>query len=693
MPCCWSCSTASRCAADLTARWLPCRDETAGLAAGDRGARRRLRGRGGHRAVQDLLARPRPDGRVTCSALADTVRLLVAHRDRGHRATAGGRHRRGATRDAVGHRVPARRLRAGDRARLRTRLAHRGRSGHPGRRRRRDQRPGRVRAARHRGLPVVREKPGGVRLRHHRPGQPGGPDDVRRHRLSAPKPILTGIPNGFIHDGGRLRSAPDGNLYVSTGETGNRSLAQDPDSLGGKILRVTEDGKPAPGNPDPGSPIWTIGHRNVQGLAFDDQGNLWASEFGDNTWDELNLIQKGNNYGWPEVEGKGDQNRYRNPQVAGAPTTRPPPDSRSSTATSGSAACAATGSGGSTSRASAPARPPTSSSASTAGSAPSSPPPTATSGSTSPTATAAATPPPRRPDPAGQRTGEVAHGTSGVRTSRGSARGPGRRRPDRASPSSPRRSGRRPRRPCRRGSCRRRRGWPRSRGRRPRRGHPRRRRPRGRGRRRPRRACPRRRGRPSKTWRASLSLIAPSSTSACTPATSAGVTGSAVSSVLGSLARRASSPSHHLRAACGEAPAATVSSTSPSAPAPTVSRISRSVKPQSACSRARRSRGRLGQRGPQLLDPLARRRDRHQVGLGEVAVVLGVGLLAARGRDAGVLVPVPGLLQDRAAPAEDRRLAADLVADGALDRPQRVDVLGLGAGAEPARARWARATG
>jgi glucose/arabinose dehydrogenase len=134
-------------------------------------------------------------------------------------------------------------------------------------------------------------------------------------RLSAPKPILTGIPNGFIHDGGRLQFAPDGNLFVSTGETGNRSLAQDPDSLGGKILRVTERGKPAPGNPDPGSPIWTIGHRNVQGLAFDDQGNLWASEFGDNTFDELNLIQKGNNYGWPEVEGKGDQNRYRNPQV------------------------------------------------------------------------------------------------------------------------------------------------------------------------------------------------------------------------------------------------------------------------------------------------------------------------------------------------------------------------------------------
>ncbi len=133
--------------------------------------------------------------------------------------------------------------------------------------------------------------------------------------LSAPKPILTGIPNGFIHDGGRLAFGPDGYLYVSTGETGQEELAQDPKSLGGKILRITEQGKPAPGNPDPASPVWTLGHRNVQGLAFDDHDHLWASEFGASTWDELNLIQKGTNYGWPAVEGSGDQERFRNPQV------------------------------------------------------------------------------------------------------------------------------------------------------------------------------------------------------------------------------------------------------------------------------------------------------------------------------------------------------------------------------------------
>ena len=134
-------------------------------------------------------------------------------------------------------------------------------------------------------------------------------------RLGTPTAILTGIPRGFIHDGGRLAFGPDGDLYVSTGETGNGALAQRTDTTAGKILRITQDGRPAPGNPDPGSPVWTLGHRNVQGLAFDDHGHLWASEFGQDAWDELNLIEKGTNYGWPEVEGKGDLPQFRNPQV------------------------------------------------------------------------------------------------------------------------------------------------------------------------------------------------------------------------------------------------------------------------------------------------------------------------------------------------------------------------------------------
>ena len=137
----------------------------------------------------------------------------------------------------------------------------------------------------------------------------------RNGRLGSPEVILDGIPNGFIHDGGRLQFGPDGYLYASTGETGVPELAPDRGSFGGKILRITPDGDPAPGNPDPSSPIWTLGHRNVQGLAFDDDDNLWASEFGQSTFDALNLIRKGGNYGWPRFEGRGDDPGFVNPQV------------------------------------------------------------------------------------------------------------------------------------------------------------------------------------------------------------------------------------------------------------------------------------------------------------------------------------------------------------------------------------------
>jgi glucose/arabinose dehydrogenase len=139
--------------------------------------------------------------------------------------------------------------------------------------------------------------------------------DYVGRKLGPAEPILTGIPNGFIHDGGRLVFGPDGYLYASTGETGDGDLAQDRQSLGGKILRITADGAPAPGNPDPDSPVWTWGHRNVQGLAFDADGRLWASEFGSSEFDELNLIQKGNNYGWPLIEGNGNRSKYTNPHV------------------------------------------------------------------------------------------------------------------------------------------------------------------------------------------------------------------------------------------------------------------------------------------------------------------------------------------------------------------------------------------
>jgi glucose/arabinose dehydrogenase len=140
---------------------------------------------------------------------------------------------------------------------------------------------------------------------------------IARLRLGEePEPILTGIPadqDGF-HGGGRIAFGPDGMLYAGTGETYyTREIAQDPGSLGGKILRITPDGDPAPGNPIPGSPVYSMGHRHVQGLAWDAQGRLFASEFGENEVDELNLIEAGGNYGWPTEEGPSDDRRFVNP--------------------------------------------------------------------------------------------------------------------------------------------------------------------------------------------------------------------------------------------------------------------------------------------------------------------------------------------------------------------------------------------
>ncbi|TVL94272.1 glucose sorbosone dehydrogenase [Streptomyces sp. SAJ15] len=122
-------------------------------------------------------------------------------------------------------------------------------------------------------------------------------------QLGAPDTVFKGIPKGAIHNGGRIAFGPDKMLYAGTGEGGDRSLAQDKKSLGGKILRMTPDGQPVHGNPDGDSVVYSYGHRNVQGLAWDADKRLWASEFGQQTWDELNLIEPGRNYGWPRAEG------------------------------------------------------------------------------------------------------------------------------------------------------------------------------------------------------------------------------------------------------------------------------------------------------------------------------------------------------------------------------------------------------
>lgn len=121
------------------------------------------------------------------------------------------------------------------------------------------------------------------------------------------KSYLEGIPGGIIHDGGRLAIGPDNMLYITTGDSGNDKLAQDLNSAAGKILRMTIDGKVPADNPFPGSYVYSYGHRNSQGIAWDKQGRMFSSEHGPSGdpggHDEINLIEKGRNYGWPAIIG------------------------------------------------------------------------------------------------------------------------------------------------------------------------------------------------------------------------------------------------------------------------------------------------------------------------------------------------------------------------------------------------------
>lgn len=132
--------------------------------------------------------------------------------------------------------------------------------------------------------------------------------------LGEAEPILTGIPIGGRHHGGRLVFDDAGHLFVGTGDAGDAPEAQKKGSLGGKILRIDRDGKAVDGNPFDNR-TWSYGHRNVEGLAFDADGRLWASEFGEQRFDELNLIDEGANYGWPKFEGKSDQDGFVTPKV------------------------------------------------------------------------------------------------------------------------------------------------------------------------------------------------------------------------------------------------------------------------------------------------------------------------------------------------------------------------------------------
>lgn len=137
------------------------------------------------------------------------------------------------------------------------------------------------------------------------------------------KVIIDGIPAYQYHDGGTVAFGPDGMLYVTTGDAGASANAQDRNSLAGKILRLTPDGGIPADNPF-GNATWSYGHRNPQGIAWDDKGRLWATEHGRSGattgYDELNLIVKGGNYGWPTIQGDQTKDGMIAPVVNSGPT-------------------------------------------------------------------------------------------------------------------------------------------------------------------------------------------------------------------------------------------------------------------------------------------------------------------------------------------------------------------------------------
>jgi glucose/arabinose dehydrogenase len=131
--------------------------------------------------------------------------------------------------------------------------------------------------------------------------------------LGKPEVVLDGLAKAKFHNGGGLLFGPDGMLYVGTGDASNPEAGQDDNTLNGKILRMTPDGEAPEDNPTADSLVFSKGHRNVQGLTFDPQKRLWASEFGQDDFDELNQIRAGKNYGWSVVEGTDGLDRYANP--------------------------------------------------------------------------------------------------------------------------------------------------------------------------------------------------------------------------------------------------------------------------------------------------------------------------------------------------------------------------------------------
>lgn len=148
--------------------------------------------------------------------------------------------------------------------------------------------------------------------------------------LTDPTPVIEGIPGGGIHNGSRIRFGPDGKLYITTGDAAQRQLAQDLTSLAGKILRVNDDGSIPADNPFPGSPVYSLGHRNPQGLDWQPvTGTLLSSEHGPSGFDgpgggdEINIISPGMNYGWPVIHHQQAAEGMSSPLLEFTPAIAP----------------------------------------------------------------------------------------------------------------------------------------------------------------------------------------------------------------------------------------------------------------------------------------------------------------------------------------------------------------------------------
>ena len=136
--------------------------------------------------------------------------------------------------------------------------------------------------------------------------------------------VITGLPKASNHNGGRIAFGPDDKLYITTGDANQREGAQDPGYLGGKILRLDATGSVPADNPIAGSPVYSLGHRNPQGIAWGPDGTMYAAEFGQDTWDELNIIVPGANYGWPTVEGITGESGFVDPVLQWATSEASP---------------------------------------------------------------------------------------------------------------------------------------------------------------------------------------------------------------------------------------------------------------------------------------------------------------------------------------------------------------------------------